>query len=77
MADLIETKRVREVIDRIKEDADRRRYDAVQCPPLGPIYTAMAFASDDIIARLESLLTAHTLRTGDAPFDTARGAGNG
>jgi hypothetical protein len=62
MTDLIETTRIREVIDRIKEDADRRRYDAIQCPPLANIYTAMAFASDEIIARLESLLTAHTLK---------------
>lgn len=67
MADLIEIKRVRQVIERIKDDADRRRHDAVQCPPLGAIYTGMAFAADEIIARLESLLTTYTLRTvGDA-----------
>lgn len=71
MADLIETRRVRRLIEEIQRDADRRRADAVNVPALGAIYTAMAFAHDDIIARLEGLLTSHTLRAPDG--GTSRG----
>jgi hypothetical protein len=61
MTDLIETKRVRDVIERIKADANKRRSDAVLCPPLGSIYTGMAFCADEIIAQLEGMLAGHTL----------------
>lgn len=73
MADLIETRVIRNVIERLKDRADRRRSDAIQCPVLGPIYTGMAHITDELVAELEGVLLKHTLRTAES--EQAEGEG--
>lgn len=74
VADLIETRRVRAVIDTIKHYANQRRIDATKVPCLGPTYTAMGFAADEAVALLEAMLEGHTLRAPD-PQANSHGAG--
>lgn len=75
MADLIETRVIRNVIERLKERADRRRSDALTCPALGSIYTGMAHITDELVAELEDVLVKNTLRT--AAEDPAKRAEGG
>jgi len=63
---LIEISEIEKVIENLEARANRRRADALTVPPLGPIYTGMAFVTDELVAELRDLVRKHA-KTFNAP----------
>lgn len=68
---LIDTREIEKVAAMLETKAQQLRRDAATVPPLGPTYTSMAMATDEMVAHLRHVLQKHSLNF-EQPVQQAR-----
>lgn len=58
---LIDTREIEKIAAALEAKARQLRCDAADVPPLGATYTAMAMATDEMVAHLRHVLQKHSL----------------